>query len=438
MNAPRAQTRQAAPDPEMVRYPPAALSAALDAHFPRLEDASFKIPFWCVTANHPDSLHRFFDTSPLSPSGRFIAFTQLRRPNAMQEPGETARVIVIDLFTGKTVLRRNTPVWDLQVGCHIQWGPDDRTLYFNNMEPGKFVPFGVKVDFQAKTGHRMAGPVYMVSPDGRMSATACLRRMRLAQAGYSVVVPNGEIPRFSGATRQDGFFVTDLETGRERMLASMRRIVEEAGIAHTVHDKRDRLFGFHCKWNADSSRLMLVLRHRKPGSNQRSHLITMKSDGTDIQLALPSKIWARGGHHPNWHPDGKHIVMNLADRDGILRFTQFRYDGTGTRILSKRVLGSGHPSISANGRFVMTDAKPFERVGGGPLGRSPQRLIDLRSGHEDRLALFDTANPHSDHRLHRVDLHPAWDQNHQMVVVNTLLEGRRHVLIGAMAGLGLS
>ena len=46
-------------------------------HFPQYTDYDPLVPVWCVTPNRTGCFHRFFDTSPISPSGRYLAVFQM-------------------------------------------------------------------------------------------------------------------------------------------------------------------------------------------------------------------------------------------------------------------------------------------------------------------------------------------------------------------------
>ena len=104
--------------------------------------------------------------------------------------------------------------------------------------------------------------------------------------------------------------------------------------------RNGNFYAFHAKWNPQGDRLMLVVRWVPPTpiwrrlllkaaskKYMRKHVVTMAADGTDVQLAVSAEDWARGGHHPNWCPDGRHVMMNLNIHGDGLRFVQFRYDG---------------------------------------------------------------------------------------------------------------
>ncbi len=70
-----------------------------------------------------------------------------------------------------------------------------------------------------------------------------------------------------------------------------------------------------------------------------------------------------GGHHINWHPDSKRLVMNLTPtwlgEPKTMRFCAFNCDGSNLQLLSRNSEGSGHPSIDPTGRYLVADAYPI-------------------------------------------------------------------------------
>ena len=72
-----------------------------DRNFPRYTDYPSEVPVWCLTPETPGVIHRFFDTSPISPSGRYLAGFQLPPHDDFPRPGDRAKVVVTDLETGE-------------------------------------------------------------------------------------------------------------------------------------------------------------------------------------------------------------------------------------------------------------------------------------------------------------------------------------------------
>jgi len=410
----------------------------LDAHFPRYRQFDPAVPVWCVTPEAPRSIHRFFDTSPVSPSGRYLAVTQFPFTDRLPRPGDAARVVVVDLATGAHRRVAETRGWDTQLGAQVQWGPADTALYFNDVDTATWEPFGVRMDPLTGRRRRLEGTVYMLAPDGRHAVSACLRRIRTVQAGYGVVVPPEHVPANQGAPDDDGVYVTDTETGKRRLVADLARIVKTVLPAGAA--KAGTYYAFHTKVNPQSTRIMLVLRLFPEDSKRaRSQLVTMKVDGSDLHIAIPAEEWAdKGGHHPNWCPDGEHVMMNLnlRGRGKGLHLVRARYDGTGLEAMTEAVPGSGHPSLHPDGRHVVTDCYLHEPMAFKEDGQVPLRLIDLASGSETRFVRIRTRPEWKGPKNElRVDPHPAWDPTFRFVAFNACPDGPRKVYLADLGTL---
>ncbi len=179
-------------------------------HFPRYEEFDPLVPVWCVTPNEGRAIHRFFDTSPFSPSGRYIAVFRLPQEERNPGPGETGEIVLIDLYTGDECIVASTCGWEPQMGANLQWGADDQTLLFNDVDLATWTPQCVRLN--PFTGEKQAFPggIYKASPDGRHVAHANLTAMRRTQFGYGVVIPDELVPRNPGLAEDDGLYVLDL------------------------------------------------------------------------------------------------------------------------------------------------------------------------------------------------------------------------------------
>ncbi|MFP4248589.1 MAG: hypothetical protein ACLFU7_02955 [Armatimonadota bacterium] len=409
----------------------------MDKSFPRYTENDPAAPIWCVTPEVDGCFHRFFDTSPISPSGRFVGLTKLPAEDRMPEAGEPAEVVVVDLATGEWTVAAETHGWDTQLGAQVQWGASDEELFFIDMDVDEWQPFSVKMNHLTGERTDLSGPLYMVSPDGRTAASPCLRRTRLTQEGYGVVVPDDAIPRNEGAVDDDGLYLTDTITGESSLLLTYKRICEELLDEEEFGD--GDLYGFHVKWNLQGTRLQFVVRfvpHETDGLRSRCPmLVTLRPDGSELCLAMPADIWGRGGHHPNWSPDGEHVMMNLKLDGENMRMVQARYDGTNLRTMNDDLLGTGHPALHVNERHAITDDYAH-----GPLanedGTTPLRLLDLERGEETRVALIRTLPDYvGERKVLRVDPHPAWSHDWRYVAFNACPTGKRDVFIADLSGL---
>jgi len=410
----------------------------LDRQFPRYRRYDPDVPVWCVTPDDTGFIHRFFNSSPISPSGRYLAVTKFPFEDRVPDPGDEAEVVVVDLATGERETVARTAGWDTQMGAHVQWGGDDTELFFNDVDTADWSPYGVRLDPHSGARTELEGTVYHVSPDGERVASPGLLGTTSTQDGYGVVAPDEVIPEHRGAPDDDGLWVTDATTGEAELLASLDELVDVLDV-----DRRDEsggydgddpggYYGFHAEWAPDGERLFFVVRYKARDADYWDwipHLVTMRADGSNPQLAVPGEDWYRGGHHVHWTPDGERITMNLAlEEGGPLRFVSVEPDGSDLGPISD-LEGSGHPSLHPDGRTLITDAYLHEEPAFED-GSVPIRAVDLETDTETAPVRIPSEPAFSGpyNRL-RVDPHPAWGPSDRYVVFNGCHEGRRRVYL---------
>jgi hypothetical protein len=396
------------------------------------------VPVVCVTPGIRGAIHRFHDSSPFSPSGRYLGVTRFPFEDRLPLPGSVADVLVVDLVTGEIREVAKTRGWDTQLGAQVQWGADDRSLYFNDVDVDEWLPYGVRLDPQTGARQRLAGTVYSLSPDGTTSASPCLRRMQRTQRGYGVMVPDDYAPLNPNVSTEDGLYLTDTSTGATRLLVSIADVVE------AIFSSKERaafsegaFYAFHAKWNPQGTRLMLVLRWMPPSTTLPllKNVVTLDADGGNIKRAITHNHWARGGHHPNWCPDGEHVLMNLNLHGTGLLLVSARFDGSELHALSDTLPGTGHPTMHPDGIHVLTDDYAGSKR--GPTdGTTPIRWLNLARSTETRLVRIRTlADFTGPGRELRVDCHPAWDRGFRRFAFNACPDGTRQVFVADMAAL---
>ncbi len=414
--------------------------------FPRYLDFHPRVPVWCVTPNLSGCIHRFFDTSPISPSGRYLAVFRLPFEDRQPEPGEMGQVYLVDLQTGENWFVAETCGWEPQMGANLNWGGNDHELFFNDVDTKSWLPFAWKCDPLRGKKEKMEGTVYHATSDGRWLISANMTTMRKTQPGYGVCIPLEKMRRNIGPAEDDGFYLTDTSTGKTRLLASIADLLATPVPPVLIENPQQcEIYGFHSKFNPQGDRLMLSLRWFPATDEPRWNLfktdpasvryawVTMGLDGRHKHCAVGPEQWEKGGHHATWFPDGRRISMNLnIDRDG-LRFVQVNADGSGLSKMLDGTIGSGHPTVHADDRHLLTDTYTREKTAFGD-GTIPLRWIDLRTGHEEVIVRINTAQPYNDIVM-RVDAHPAWDRTWRYVSFNAFVGGTRRVFLADMKDL---
>lgn len=410
-------------------------------------------PVMQVTPDDGYYVHTFYDVCPWSPSGRYLAVTKLPYQHRKPVWGDTAAVCIVDLE--QRAIRRvyETTAWSFQVGANVQWGyTNDRYLYTNDIIGGQ--PVCVRIDLEAGTVTSFSGAKYDLAPDERSIISPNLMNMNIHQYGYAIPDPPPGKPKpFTPADMpHEGLWKTDLERNETALLVSMPEFFAVAA----EHD-RQRYQGsvgylFHSKFNRQNTRILQVFRAQVEGSGRNASLFTMETDGNALTQCLSAEKWNQrarlggSGNHPNWHPDGEHVIMNciptwLGYRDML--FCSFDYKGDDFTVLSEKHLGSGHPIMHPSGRYLLADAYPKQTYAVPGNGEIPLRLIDLKHDKETVVCTLPTdvgggSNQYlpEDRKTggshHKLDPHPAWNRDYTQICLNGAPNGRRQVFITAI------
>jgi hypothetical protein len=375
-------------------------------------------------------IHRFHDTSPISPSGKYIALFRIPFEDHYPEAGDVGEVVLIDMATGKETVIERSFGWEMQVGANVQWGATDHELFYNQVDTSTWKAYTILHDPIRKTSRKWEGATFMVTPDGKQAASHNMVNSVYAQSGYGVILPEKFRSKNSGVVNTDGLFVTDVKTGKTKMIASIKRIFDEAKPKIGIDDPENyEIYTFKAMWNAQGTRLMTCLIIKpKTGEPRKVALITIKPDGTDIRTAVTTKQYSKGGHHMAWMPDGDHFSMNLevdSTKNG-LELIIAKYDGSELKTVFSP--GSGHPSFHPKGLpLIITDAYNHEKSVAKGDGIVPIRLMNTKTGKE--ILLANVRVPKVEDNSFRMDAHPTWDRTGRYVIFNGYDDNNRGVYI---------
>jgi len=372
-------------------------------------------------------IHRFFDTSPVSPGGKMVALFRMPYENRSPRPGDQGEVVVIDLATGQEKVVATTSGWKAQLGANVQWGGTDEELLYNDVDTVLWKAYCVVLNTATGSKRRLEGTVFMASNDGKKLASYNLLSSPFAQVGYGVMVPASQRRHNIGPVNDDGIYITDVATGKCKRIVTIQDIYKNTQPAISISTPQDfEYYCFQVKWNPQGTRLLTTVQWAPiGGGNRRRVVITMKPDGSDLRTAVTAEQWARGGHHINWMPDGERVSMNLeVDDDPMLELISVKYDGTGMKTVFEP--GSGHPSFHPKGLpLIVTDAYPNEPIT-AKNGTVPIRLLFTETGNEIPAATVYVSNQSGEFRI---DPHPAWDRTGRYVVFNGFTNNTRCVYL---------
>jgi hypothetical protein len=390
------------------------------------------VPITKVTPDDGFYVHTYYDVCPFSPSGRYLAATRLPYQDRIPVLGDTADVCVIDLpeQTIRTVY--TTQSWGFQTGANVHWGATDNHLYTNDVVDGKAVCCGIDLTTGATKSY--ANAMYSIAPDESSIIAFPFELLDITQRGYGVPPANPDKPKVlpPGASETEGIWKTDLRTNESGLLLSLADAA--ALVPEPAPEEGGTFYFWHTKFSRQGNRIMQVLRCMLPSGlgGRNTMVLTLDADGSNLKFMPQVPIWGAGGGHPNWHPDGEHLIRVLKI-DGVNpRLCQFCADGADLRVLSEKILGGGHPTFEGQGRFIVTDHF---------YGSDPQlvdiQFIDMQEEKIEVLATMATLNraDELDYQPHRLDGHPAWSRDYKTVCFQAAPNGARQLYLADVSEL---
>jgi len=337
-----------------------------------------------LTGSDERSVHGYFDIPPWSPTTGRIAFTRIAKS------GDKAAICVMEEDGSDLRQMAESSFFSSNDGAMAQWSHDGKLIYYKDRRDRETLICSIDPD----TGEQesMPGSLRMLSPCAPLNAYH-------AHAGGSFATDKAMLDHEDG-----GAFLQDLETGESRLVASVADCIE-------LHPRKDEIRGWHLyikhtKWSRDGKRVLFVFTNE--GKNLKyienpmvKDLYVMNSDGSGLHYVGPFHA------HPIWHPNSSDILANCfwGDEDWQ-SFVLINSVSGERRIASRAMMGTGHPSYSPDGRYMVVDYVPHT------TGVATLELIDTETDDIDTLVRMKVR----DHTHSGTHLHPVWSRDGNKVL----------------------
>ncbi len=316
-------------------------------------------------------------TIPWNAHDRYIVALQTDFHDRLPGPDDAAEIVLIDTHDDNAlVVLDRTLGWNLQQGTMLYWNPANPAtqFFFNDRDPVDGRVFTVLYDIALRrrikeyryadysvgnSGVAPVGGVFAAINYGRMA------RLRPV-TGYAGAMDGTEASR---APENDGIFLIDSESGRERILVSFKRLAAlmervphwavinkrwtPVDSSHADEGKPDvaeaSLYINHTLFNRKGDRIYFLARGRREKQSIWLNVpCSIKTDGTELVVHHTSI-----GGHPEWS-EGDLMI-------GAHEGRQVVYDVSRQEILSERTLGDasifpdpeGDISLSPDGEWFV-------------------------------------------------------------------------------------
>lgn len=362
--------------------------------------------------------HYFFGYYDLQPfSGDMHLAHKVGFMDRVQRRGDVAEIGLLDVNTEKFECLDTTEAWNFQQGAMLQWMPGSNEEIIYNCKAG--LDYAAVV-LNIKTGQKryLDKPVANVSPMGDYALSINFHRLYDFRAGYGYA-SMGDPFYYQNHSAEDGIYLTDLKTGKSRMILSLAQIWDFCGSFFKGVDKK--IIINHITFNTDGSRFLFIVRDfPEPGKNHMNALITANRDGSDLFLLSGFGMQS----HYHWIDSERVIFFTDGKELECCRGWAHNYilkDKTyeGEMVADGFFCWDNHMTFSPDRKLLLNDTYPdgnklqYLRVA------SLEKDICLELGRYN--AMIDA------NAAWCCDLHPRWNRDGSRISFDSTHEGRRGI-----------
>ena len=332
------------------------------------------------------SIHTYYVTNPESPDGRHVLFFTSKHP-----AGYVGEVRILERATGReTVLAENVHTEDAhRVACQ-QWLSGGKRVAFHEVVDKRWRVVVVDVNTLEKK----------VVADDR-------------QVGFGQ--PTGDLLPMYGCHWNPGphrdLYVWDAKTGGTRTALSITAVEAQHGdwLAKEFSGKPTSIF--FPVMSPDLQRVFFKMAAGNGGDDYMAKSASQRQGCVCFDLVESKMKWFRAQWgHPAWHPDSRHIF----EMGNVMFDTDIGSPARYTKLKEVPQLRGSHPSVSPDGRLMVTDG--YSEAAGGKPNEWGIMVADMRGGSWALLHSFDQSKGVKSWR--RNDPHPAFSADGKRIYYN--------------------
>lgn len=336
-----------------------------------------------ITDRH--SIHTYYLANPESPDGKRVLFFTSTHP-----AGYVGEVRIMDRATGKeTALAEDVHTEDAhRVACQ-QWLSGGKRVAFHEVIGKQWRVVVVDVETLQKT---------IVATDH--------------QVGFGQ--PGGDLLPLYGCHWNPGPYrdleVWDARTGKTTTMATIAEVEAKYGEWLKKEFAGKPCSIFFPVLSPDQHRVFFKMAAGNGGDNFMAKSASHRQGLVCYDFGRQACIWQRQQWgHPGWTPDSMHI-FEVGNLTLDLKQSSDKY----TKLSDVPKLRGSHPSVSPDGRLMVTDGIT-EPIGGKP-GEWGIMVADMRGGKWKLLHSFDQTKGAKSWR--RNDPHPAFSADGRRIYYN--------------------
>ncbi|SEH15899.1 hypothetical protein SAMN04487967_2297 [Natronorubrum sediminis] len=296
----------------------------------------------------------------------------------------------------------STDAWNYQQGARTRWHPTQKdALIFNDIENGNAVARIVNTDGEELDRYQQ--PMQAMNPTGEDFLSINYRRLDHNSPAYGYGTDDGSE---LATPAEDGIVRIDRD-GNTELIVSFRSLISEVETAvdseyhyihHGLYAPDGDQFAFLHRWVDDGQRQTRLLVSNRFGKRR----LLLENEYVSHYCWLDTKrLFLWGGSKA--HGRGYHIVdTESGEIDYVEGLSGY---------------GDGHPTLSPDGEWVVTDTYP---------DRTRKRTLWLYNIYNSRsIKLGNFLAPFEFDGGYRCDLHPRWSRDGKFISIDSAHEGVR-------------
>tara|TARA_B100001741_G_scaffold199836_1_gene164918 strand:- start:15543 stop:16814 length:1272 start_codon:yes stop_codon:yes gene_type:complete len=358
------------------------------------------------------SFFGYYNISPFN--NRSIVWCETKNNKIRASKYSDLNIVYYDFISKKRQVIEKSKAWNWQQGCMLQWyGSSDYKIIYNNYDSQNKEYYSEIYDIKSNERKILCKPIYSVADNGSFALTLNFDRITQMRPSYGYFRKQViNLP----SDKNDGIWFIDIEKNTSKLIISLdtlKKIKPHPTMVNSKHKVN------HIDIAPDGKRFMFI--HRWIGPKGRFHRLITAScmDGSDLFYLTGTELVS----HNCWMMDSKNIISFSKTKDGRNKYNLYSdKEGFKEIIGENDFFEDGHPSVSPNGRWMITDTYPDKSK------FSSLYLYDLLNKKKHLLGRFH--QPFKYFGEKRIDLHPKWSKDGHFVSIDSGHVGKRefHVI----------
>jgi len=304
----------------------------------------------------------------------------------------------------------STNAWNWQQGAMLQWSPNkNNTIYLNYYckNTKKYITNIVNTKSK-KIVKTLELPIACIAKDESYALSLNFERLAIMRPDYGYFNNNEvKLPN----NNNDGIWKIDIETNRIELIISLNKL-KKLNYVSTMDNAEHKVN--HIDIAPNGERFMFLHRWKSRGGRYM-RLITADKEGKNLYILNGDKMTS----HSCWWKSDK-IISFCSTQEFDNNYIVF-YDKSMLRekLSTKLPSKDGHPSVSPDGRWLITDTYPsYDR-------NSHLLLYNIENDECFHIGRF--FQPLKYKGSYRIDLHPKWNLDGKKIFFESGHSGYRNL-----------